>query len=291
MRKSVFYPSLALGLGAAAAFLRIWQRGAYDGSGLPAPFALPSVVLTVFLLLCAGVFLYLALGQPKTLEDQRPALPRGSRPAALFAAAGGSILAGGAVNLLYFFHGYLEYAQTLYAYQGEQQEALRAFLSSDLMTGVVGLAAFPTAAALLFRAKLAKAETEEAKPFAVMMPSIFCWLWLIKDFRQHTSNPILWDYVLLLLAIVALLISAYERAGFAFGVGKPRRTAFTSPASLLLAVAALPDCGGPANALTLLGLAAAAWAELSALLSALENAPAGSDAPNSIQQEDAPHEQ
>lgn len=289
MRKSVLCPTLALGLGALAAVLRMWQHSAYDGSGLPVPFAVPSLLLAAFLGMCAGGFLYLALKQPKALADQKPALPRGSRASGLYTGAGVLVLAGGALNLLDFFRSYLTFSQTLYAYQYERQEALRAFLSSSLMTGVVALASVPTAAALLLRARLVR-EGTEPKPFAVMMPSIFCWLWLIKDFRQHTSNPILWDYVLLLLAIVALLISAYERAGFAFGVGKPRRTVFTSLASLLLAVAALPDCGGPANALTLLALAAVTFAELEALLSALELAPAETETPNSIRQEDAPHE-
>lgn len=291
MRKSVFYPSLALGLGAAAALLRMWQRSTYDGSGLPVPFAGSSLLLAAFLGMCAGGFLFLALRQPKFLADQSPALPRGSQAGYLFAAAGAIVLAGGTVNLLVFSRSWLDFSQTLYAYQHERQEALQTFLSSSLMTGVVALAAVPTAAALLIQARQSKEGAGKPKPFAVMMPSIFGWLWLIKDFRQHTSNPILWDYVLLLLAIVALLISAYERAGFAFGVGKPRRTVFTSLSALTLAAAALPDCGGAANALTLTALACAAYAELSALLSALENAPAGSEIPNSIQQEDVPHEQ
>lgn len=294
MRKSTLYPSLALGLGVLTAVLRLWQRAAgYDESGLPVPFALPSLVLSALLGICAGAFLYLALRQSKTLEDQRSALPGGAWAAGLFTAAGALILAGGAVNLLAFFRSYLQYSQTLFASQYEQQEALRAFLSSDLMTGVTALAAFPAAAALLVRAKRAKETAEGPRPFAVIMPSVFCWLWLIKDFRQHTSNPILWDYVLLLLAIVALLISAYERAGFAFGVGKPRRTVFTSLASLLLAVAALPDCGGIANALTLLALALHTAVELIPLLSALEYSPRRLDGTDSEpdSKEDAPHEQ
>lgn len=292
MRKPVLYPVLALGLGALTAGARMWQHTAgYDESGLPVPYALPTLLLSAFLGICAGAFLYLALRQPKALADQKPALPRGNLAAGLFTGAGVLILAGGAVNLLAFSRSYLAFSQTLYAYQHEQQEALRAFLSNHLMTGVTGLAAFPAAAALLVRAKRSREEAEAPKPFVVMMPSVFCWLWLIRDFRLHTSNPILWDYVLLLLAIVVLLVSAYERAGFAFGVGKPRRTVFTSLSALTLALAALPDCGGAANALTLLALALHAAAELPSLLSALENAPAESETPHSIQQEDAPHEQ
>lgn len=291
MRKSTRYPALALLLGALTAGLRLWQRAGYDESGLPVPFALPSLALSAFLGLCAGAFLYLALKQPKTLEDQKSALPQGGAAAGLFTAAGALLLAGGALNLLAFFRGYLRYSQTLFVSEYEQQKALRAFLTADLMTGVLALAAVPTAVALLARVKAAKGG--EAKPFAVMMPPVFCWLWLIRDFRQHTSNPILWDYALLLLAIVALLISTYERAGFAFGVGKPRRTVFSSLLCLLLAVAVLPDCGDPANGLTLLALALHGAAELTALLSALEYTPRrlAGDALKPDAKEDVSHEQ
>lgn len=292
MQKPTLYPSLALGLGLAAALLRMWQRSGYDESGLPQPMAVPAVVLTVFLVLCAGAFLYAALGQPKVLEDQRAALPRGQMAAALYTAGGVLVLAGGAVNLLGFLRSYLTYSQTLFYSAEDQQEALRRFLSMDLVTGVVALAAVPASIALLVRVKEIRAGAETVRPFAAVMPSVFCWLWLIKDFRQHTSNPIVWDYALLLLAIIALLISAYQRAGFAFGVGRPRRSVFSSLTALVLAVAALPDCAGLANALTLTALACGAWAELSALLSALEYKPrrlAGYD-PRSEPKEDISHE-
>ena len=88
MRKSVLFPALALVLGAVAAGLRMWQRTAgYDESGLPVRLAFPSIVLAVFLVLCAGGALFLALRQSKALEDQDTAQPRGSVPSALLAAA------------------------------------------------------------------------------------------------------------------------------------------------------------------------------------------------------------
>lgn len=299
MRKSVLFPALALVLGAVAAGLRMWQRTAgYDASGLPVRLAFPSIVLAVFLVLCAGGALFLALRQPKALEDQGTAQPRGSVPSALLAAAGILILAGGVLNLLSFFRSYLNYSQVLYATQKEQQEAFRAFLSSSLLTGMLAAACVPAAAALLLRARGAKSGEEKPKPFAALMPSVLCWLWLIEVYRGHTSNPILWDYVLLLLAIVFLLISTYERAGFAFGAGKPRRSVFTSLVSVLLCPAALPDCGGVANALSLAALAALTWAELTALLDCFEYRPkrlvqegeSPSPSAETTQQEDAPHE-
>jgi len=294
MRKSTLFPTLALVLGAVAAGLRMWQRSAgYDQSGLPVRFAIPSIVLAAFLGACAGGALYLALRQPKTLEDQETTQPRGKNLSALLTAAGILILSGGVLNLLIFFRSYLNYSQVLYATQKEQQEAFHAFLSSSLLTGLLAVACVPAAAALLLRAKTASSQEGKPKPFAVLMPAVLCWLWLIEVYRGHTSNPILWDYVLLLLAVVVLLAAAYERAGFALGVGKPRRTVFSSLMALLLALAALPDCGGLANALTLIALALHAVAELIPLLSALEYSPRrlAGDGPEPDSKEDAPHEQ
>lgn len=294
MRKSTLLPALALVLGAVTAGLRMWQRAAgYDASGLPVRFAVPSVVLSVFLVLCAGGALFLALRQPKVLEDQGSSQPRGDVPSALLTAAGFLILAAGVLNLLSFFRNYLNYSQVLYATQEEQQDAFRAFLSSSLLTGVLAVVSVPAAAALLLRARGAKSGEEKPKPFSVLMPSILCWLWLIEVYRGHTANPILWDYVLLLLAVVVLLAAAYERAGFALGVGKPRRTVFSSLMALLLALAALPDSGGIANALILIALTLHAVVELIPLLSALEYSPrrlAGDD-PEPDSKEDVPHEQ
>lgn len=297
MRKSVLYPTLALVLGAAAAALRMWQRtSGYDESGLPVPFALPSIVLAVFLLLCAGAVLYAALRRPKALEEQKNALPQGDLPALLLAAAGVLVLIAGMLSLLDFFRSYLAFSQVLYATQREQREALRVFLSNSLLTGVLALACVPTTVALLVRARKAKQGAAESRTFPVMMPSILGWLWLIDVYRGHTSNPILWDYVLLLLAAVALLVSAYERAGFAFGAGKPRRSVFSSLAALILSVAALPDCGGMSNALILLALAVLAWVDLSALLACFEYRPkrlateSDESTAQSSQQEDVSHE-
>ena len=297
MRKSVLYPTLALVLGAAAAALRMWQRtSGYDESGLPVPFALPSIVLAVFLLLCAGAILYAALRRPKALEEQKNALPQGDLPALLLAAAGVLVLIAGMLSLLDFFRSYLAFSQVLYATQREQREALRVFLSNSLLTGVLALACVPTSVALLVRARKAKQGAAEFRTFPVMMPSILGWLWLIDVYRGHTSNPILWDYVLLLLAVVALLAAAYERAGFALGVGKPRRSVFSSLAALILSVAALPDCGGMSNALILLALAVLAWVDLSALLACFEYRPkrlateSDESTAQSSQQEDVSHE-
>lgn len=317
MRRSTLWPAGALILGAAGAALRMWQRASgYDADGLPVPGAPAAAVLTVFMLLCAGAFLAASLSGAKALEDQPSAAPRGRSAALLLGASGAVILAAGAVNLKTFADGWLEVSGALYASPTGRQEAVRFFLSACLFPLVLALASVPAAIALLLRSRLALGpapapEDEPAEPaaveedgpeeaeedggarreragartFAALMPPVFCWIWLVEAYRRHTSSPILWDYVLLLFAVLALLISGYFRAGFAFGVGKPRRAVFVSLLALFFSVTALPDAGDAATALALVALALHALAELGALLDALDNAP-----PQTESKEELPHE-
>lgn len=289
MRKSsLAYPLLAAATGVAAAALRMWQRTAgCDGSGLPVPGAVPALVLTAFLAACAVLFLVLALRQPGTLADQKTAQTCGARLDIPLAASGALFLLGGVLNLLSVARRLAEASSAAYGTAEAQAAAMKSAWLASLLPGALAVASVPAAIALLYRAKRAGGEPEE-KPsaFAALAPPLFLWVWLIEVYRQHTANPILWDYALLLLAVITLLLSGYDRAGFAFGAGKPRRSVFLSLLALLFAIAALPDSGGPANAVILIGAALFTAAELYALVRALRAAPA----PTQEIQEETTHE-
>lgn len=268
MRKSVLYPALAVALGGLAAALRMWQRlSGYDASGLPVSMSIQAVTLTAVILLSAGSFVFLAFRVPKTLGDQTAALPRGSVVSSMLTASGMLLLLGGILNLIGFAGGYLEVSNALYATAKDYNEAMRLFLMRGVLSLALALVSVPAAAALLLQAKRAKKEQPgEPGAFVFLMPPFFSWVWLIEAYRQRTSNPVVWDYVLLLLAVAALLVGGYFRAGFAFGVGKPRQAVFSSLLALFFAVSALPDSGGAADTFTLLALLLQTAAELSALL-------------------------
>lgn len=295
MSKSKLVPALALVLGGLGAALRMWQRSAgYDGVGLPIPGSPAAVVLSVFLALCAAAALLFALPQPRSLTDQSAAAPRGRAHGALLAFSGGMVAVGGILSLMEFADGYLALSQALYASAEAQSQAARAFLLTHLLPLALAVAAIPAAAALFFQARQALANGEGAvSPFAALIPPFFSWLWLIETYRQHTSNPIIWDYALLLFAVVALLLSGYYRAGFAFGAGRPRRTVFTSLLALFFSAAAVPDCDGPVFGF-LIGLALQTLTELISLLDACARQPA-QPAPaqpdQTTQQEGTTHEQ
>lgn len=296
MSKSKLALGLAVTLGALGAALRMWHRASsYDGAGLPISGTPATLVLPLFFILCVLGCILFALRQPISLSDQSAAVPRGALAAALLAAAGVLVLAGGLLELKRFADGYLEVSQAVYFSAKEESNAMRLFFLSRALSLVMSLASIPAAAALLYHAKRAKAGAEgPCSTFAVLMPSLFAWLWLIETYRRHTANPILWDYVLLLLAAVALLLSAYSRAGFRFGLGKPWPALSLSLLAVLFACAAVPDAGSLATALILAALTLHAAVELYALLSCFNYRPrrlAPQPSNQSEQQEDTPHEQ
>lgn len=293
MNNSKLVPALALVLGGLGAALRMWQRSAgYDGTGLPIPGAPAATVLAVFLALCAAGLLLLALRQPKELADQSAAAPGGGAAAGLLALSGCLLAAGGLLRLKGFADEYMVLSQALYVSQAAQNDALRTLLQSRLLPLVLTVASIPAAACLFYQAKQANSGPRQApNSFASLMLPFFCWLWLIETYRQHTSNPIVWDYVLLLFAVVSILVGTYFRAGFVFGAGKPRRSVLFSLLSLFFSAAALPDAGDAATALTLAALALHTLIELTALLACCAHQPAPEHTGQITQQEDTPHEQ
>lgn len=296
MSKSKLALGLTVILGGLGAALRMWHRASgYDEAGLPVAGAPAALVLTLFLILCVLAAVLFTLRQPVSLSDQSAAAPRGALAGVLLAAAAVLLLAGGLLELKRFADGYLEVSQAIYFSAKEESTAVRVFFLSKALSLVMSLAAIPAAAALLYQAKRAKTESEAAyNSLAALMPSLFAWLWLIETYRRHTSNPILWDYVLLLLAAVALLLSAYFRAGFRFGLGKPWPSLALSLPALFFALSALPDTGDLSTAVILIALTLHAAVELCALLTCFNYQPRrlAVQSPNrSDQQEGSPHEQ
>lgn len=291
MSKSKLVLALTLLLGGGGAALRMWHRASgYDAAGLPVSGAPSALALLLFLVLCAAACLLFALRQGAALPDGQSAAPRGVPAAVVLALAGALLLAGGLLHLRHFSDTYVTYSQM--AKDPDQSRQALSYLLANSLPLVMALASVPAAAALFYQARRAKAGGQgPLNSFAVLMPPLFAWLWLIEAYRGHTSNPILWDYVLLLLAAVLLLLSGYSRAGFCFGLGRTRSALAGSMLALILALAALPDAGDSSTALVLIALALHTAVELYALLSCFNYRPRRLAAQQSAQQEEPPHEQ
>ena len=73
----------------------------------------------------------------------------------------------------------------------------------------------------------------------LMLPSINGCLWLMESYRGHAANPVLWDYVPLLLAIICGMLFYMDCAGLAADAIHPRRTLWLSGMTVVLSAVAL----------------------------------------------------
>ena len=98
-------------------------------------------------------------------------------------------------------------------------------------------------AALCLPFLLRKKGSEEAgfSSSAALIPVLFGCLWLVTAYRVESENPILWSYVLEMLAIVAVTLSFYYIAAYFYGRAKPLRCVFSMQISTYLCMCTLMD--------------------------------------------------
>lgn len=218
MRKRIFPPVLAAALGLAAALLRLWQRSTYSG-GLPQA-GHPSSILLPILCVLAGLYFLSAAFQVRTRIRKTPPPPGPARRVLLFLSAAAAALS--------LFSYLLQIFRALVSHQG---------LLSVFLECVLALAAIPTVLALLLLSNGPCPRRLEG--YALLCPALYGWLWLIDVYRKHTANPVLWDYIFLLLCTICLLLASFYRAGFAFRLNRPHRAAFFSLCGVFLVPIAL----------------------------------------------------
>ncbi len=73
----------------------------------------------------------------------------------------------------------------------------------------------------------------------------------MESYRGHAADPVLWDYVPLLLAIICGMLMYLDCAGLSVGAPHPRRALWLAGATTVLSAVALAG-GGEASGLLLL---------------------------------------
>lgn len=226
MRKYTLCPLVALALGCGGAALRMWQESCYT-DGFPPAGHLSSLLL-IGLCVLAGLLSVLAA--------------RGARKFRCGAYFSGSDMPGAALFVL-SAAGFL-IAAMLHLLQiaavtgmGPDSSVSPLFiLAAAPLELLLAVLAVPTVVCLAFLAKDAKAgKGRTMNSLTVLLPAAYGWVWLIDLYRRSVSNPILWDYIFLMLAVVSLLVAAVGRAGFSFSDGKPFPTVFFGLFGLFLA--------------------------------------------------------
>ena len=117
---------------------------------------------------------------------------------------------------------------------------------------------------LVRKAAPAAEETAEAKGdsvgvagIAAVIPVLFCALWLVTSYRVESENPVLWSYVVEMLAIVGATLSFYYVAAYFYCRAKPLRCIVMLQWSCYLCLCTLMDAHSFAEKLLFGSLAAA----------------------------------
>jgi len=262
----------------ACAALRRWQMAsAFEGElHLAIPRAPASVVLACVLLVAAALLLLLAVRQ----TECRP--PRGSgekRLPAGMASKGDSItltltVAGAFLALIaapvLFMRGMeLREEQRQLLYAGMERGGNNGLLM--MATAVTALLAFMG----LFLAGRDRARGQRGGKGETMqmLCAVNGCLWLMEVYRGGASDPVLWSYAPVLLAIICGMLFYMDCAGLACGAYHPRRTLWLAGMTVVLSATAMAGKWDLGNVLLLASQTLAALAVLWRLPVNLEHPP------------------
>lgn len=220
-------------LGIFGAFIRWLQNTtAFEaGTGLPIPSALWSGVMAGFMILCV-------LGLIAVLYRFRGLESAGSYPEAF---KGGPLIRGAASwagMVLISGSGLITLVSSL--------SPLSVF---DL---VMGLAAIASGICLFFILR-GISGGRPAGPLFVVVVLYLC-LFLIWEYKNYASDPVLWHFALEILALAAVLLAFYYLAGFCYDRPKPLRAIYFSLLGAVFSISTFADSAPAASHMVSAGL-------------------------------------
>lgn len=272
MLERLKWPGTALLLGILGTLVRRWQMAsAFEGElGLPIPGAPASWAMTAFFFLAAAVFLLRAHNAPAGKKPEG----RLSRWDVLFAAEGDSV---------YLVLMVLAALLTLAAAPFLFQEAARLMAiwkdtgegDNGFLQVVLALCTIPACAGMVVSAHNAYRMRGRGRESGVLLlPALLGCVWLLEGYRANASDPVLWDYAPMLLAIGGGLLFSLDCAGLSYGPGHARRTLWLAGMTAVLCILALASIPGRAMALLLCGQMLTALAALWVMPGNLRRPPA-----------------
>ena len=270
--------AVAVAGGCAAFVLRLAQNrtGFEPVTGLPIPGSAASLALLALLAVLTVILGALAAALPKKAEPAFPADFTAQSSALLTLPVAGSLLMAlsgvadlaeglGAGSLLTAVRSGDGSAYVLTAALGSDLSALSA--RTQLLTGALTLFA---AAGLLLSAAACRRGGAFQRELLLPAPAALV-VRLVLIYRIDSIDPVLWDYVVELLALVFLTLGFYRLSSFAFGGGRTGRFAFCAGEAVVLCLCALAD--GSAYLSSLLLYAGGALTLLGFLLLHLSQVP------------------
>lgn len=109
-------------------------------------------------------------------------------------------------------------------------------------------------------------DTRRGRLSALLLAPGYCGcLWLLQAYQSHTANPVILDYVFLLLGIVAATLAVYYQASFSFEGPRPRRAKFFSAVAVELLVVGMVHFEDRMTTLLAAGMALYLFTQLTVL--------------------------
>lgn len=238
----------------ACAALRRWQLAtAFEpGTGLATPGAQASVIL-VCILAMSGAWLIL-LAQGRT----RHGLPA-RRWDCVFLGAGDPVfpgleLAAALLALLAVPVLFLVGVDQFQLYQAAREAGVQPPTNNGMLTLATAATALLAAVGLFQTARDGLRPGRRGRGgFAAALPGVMGCVWLMESFRSHAANPVLWDYVPQLLAIVLGMAFYMDFAGMSAGLPRPRRLLWLAGMTVILSAVALASTVAELSARTAAG--------------------------------------
>lgn len=110
--------------------------------------------------------------------------------------------------------------------------------------------------------------------FGAALPTVTGCVWMMTSYRGHAADPVLWDYVPLLLAVVAGMLFYMDYAGMSTDAARPRRLLWLAAMTVVLSAVALATGETQGTALLLISQMLSGLAVLWRLPVNLESPPA-----------------
>ncbi len=250
--KRLKWPCAAALLAGAGFALRRWQEHtAFEGElGLSVPNAPASWAMTGFFALALLLFLLPA----RTARVRRVEQDDLSRWDLTFAAQKDA-----PVMVLMLLAALVSLAAVLLLFQeASRMMAERAATGEGdgpLLQIALAVCCLPGAFGLAVTAMSAVQMKARGRDNALLLlPVLLSCVWLLEAYRSNAADPVLWDYVPLLLAVALGLVFRLECAGLAFSKKpRPRRVLWLAGAGAAVSGAALGSMDSPAMALLLAG--------------------------------------
>lgn len=267
-------------LALASAVLRRWQlAAAFEGElGLLVHRAPATVILTCVLIITAALLLMMAVRQ----EEYTP--PRGAQHK--FLRQSGMTAQGDTVSLtITVIAAFLALAaapvlfrQGMQLREGYRMAAAMGFAGGGnnglLMMATAATSILAFAGLLLAgRDRFRGIRNGKGEPM-IMLAAVNSCLWLMEIYRGNAADPVLWDYVPLLLAVICGMLFYMDCAGLACGAYHPRRTLWLAGMTVVLSATALAGNWDLGSAILLVSQVLSALAVLWRLPMNMEHPPA-----------------